>query len=189
MTALEALTTPHPVRLSVSDFMTLDDAGAFTTYGKAELIDGTIYVMNAQYRPHARAKAKIYDQLREWAGLADGGLSVLIEATVAMPPHDAPEPDLVLTSEPDGDGPVPAHSVALIVEIADTTQRFDLGEKARLYAANAVAEYWVVDLKARIVHQLWETDGATYTQQGQSAFGVPLTARTLAGLTIDTTAL
>ncbi len=56
-----------------------------------------------------------------------------------MPPHSAPEPDLTLTSEPDGDGPVPLGSVALIVEISDATLRHDLGVKQEVYGKRCLA--------------------------------------------------
>jgi hypothetical protein len=50
--------------------------------------------------------------------------------------------------------------VVLIAEIADSTARGDLGEKALLYASHAIPEYWVVDLPSRLLHLLW-TPGPT----------------------------
>src|SRR5205085_8284824 len=45
--------------------------------------------------------------------------------------------------------------VALLVEIADTTLRFDLTTKADLYARAGIEDYWVLDLNGRrmIVHR------------------------------------
>lgn len=50
--------------------------------------------------------------------------------------------DIVLTVEPDDDGPIPLPSVRLIVEVADTTVAQDLDRKQRLYACHAIPEYW-----------------------------------------------
>jgi hypothetical protein len=54
------LPNPHKVGLRVEDFLLLNDSGAFDAYGKTELIDGDIYVMNAQHSPHARAKSRLH---------------------------------------------------------------------------------------------------------------------------------
>ena len=182
-------TSPVPYRLTVDDFFRLDAAGAFAGYGKTELIRGEVFYMNAQHRPHARAKVAIYDALRDWIKANDPGFSVLIEATVSMPPHSAPEPDLILTSEPEGEGPVPIASVRLLIEIADTTQKHDLKVKAGLYAENGVPEYWVVDLKARRVHRMWAAGSDGFAQRDEAAFGEQLEAATIAGLLVELPAL
>jgi hypothetical protein len=49
-------TVPLPVKLRIADFDLLDRAGAFDDYAKTELIDGTVYFVNAHHRPHARVK-------------------------------------------------------------------------------------------------------------------------------------
>ena len=178
-------TSPMPYKLTVDDFFRLDDAGAFEGYGKTELIRGEVFYMNAQHRPHARAKAALYDAIRDWIRANDTDLTVLSEATVAMAPNSAPEPDLILTSEPDGDGPVPIHSVRLLVEIADTTQKNDLRIKAELYAEHGVPEYWVVDLKDQRVHRMWSAAGDGYARHDESEFGTRLAAATVDGLVVD----
>lgn len=39
-----------------------------------------------------------------------------------------------------------ADDVFLVIEVADSSVRMDMGRKARIYAAAGVREYWVVDL-------------------------------------------
>lgn len=177
-------TTPLPVRLRVEDFFRLDDAGAFEGYGKTELIRGEVFYMNAQHRPHARAKGLVYLELARALADLDCGLTVLIEATIAMPPHSAPEPDLVVTSEPDGEGPVPLPSVQLVVEIADTTQAGDLGDKALLYAEHGVPEYWVIDLKAKRLHRLSSPSASGYDDRTHFPLGAHVDAVTVPGLAV-----
>ena len=41
-----------------------------------------------------------------------------------------------------------AEDVLLVVEVADSSLGFDTGEKADLYAAAGIADYWVVDVVA-----------------------------------------
>ena len=43
------------------------------------------------------------------------------------------------------------HTAVLIVEVADSSLRFDRGRKAELYAENKIEDYWIIDLKKRCV--------------------------------------
>ena len=104
--------------------------------------------------------------------------------SIAVPPHSVPEPDIVLTSEPDGDGLVPLASVALIVEVADTTLTSDLGRKAHLYALHGIPEYWVADLNARVIHQMWAPEDGHYREVREARFQDEVTARTIVGLMV-----
>ena len=177
-------TSPRPYHLTVEDFFRLDEAGAFDGLGKTELIAGKVYFLNAQHRPHARMKSALHLELAQALARIDDRIAVLVEATVAMPPHSAPEPDLILTSEPDGDGAVPLPSVRLLIEVADTTQRHDGEIKARLYAANAVPEYWLVDLKAGEMLRMAVPGAAGYAEIARFALGERCAAATIPGLEI-----
>ncbi len=185
MTELALLsTTPLPVKLRIEDYLLLDRSGAFDAYAKTELIDGEILYMNAQHRPHALIKMNLYDAISAALRAACSPLRALVEASIAMPDHSVPEPDIVLTSEPEGEGLIPLHSVALVVEVADTTLANDLGRKAALYAAAGVPEYWVADIGGKVIHQLWAPEGGTYAQRRVVAFGERVEAVTVAGLTL-----
>jgi Uma2 family endonuclease len=189
MTKVEALNIVRPLPLTVDDFLLLDMNGAFEGYGKTELIHGEIYYMNAQHRPHARIKGLLYQDLSNQLRTIGSELTALTEVTIAIPPHSAPEPDIVLTSEPDGEGPVPLASVAMIVEVADTTLEYDLGPKALLYAQNGVPEYWVVDVQGKIVVQHSESGDAGYKYIQKVAFGENLSAIKVLGLHANTSDL
>jgi Uma2 family endonuclease len=45
-----------------------------------------------------------------------------------------------------------ADEVLLIIEIADSSLRYDRGEKAEMYASAGIADYWVVDIPNQAVH-------------------------------------
>ena len=177
---------PTRVKLRVEDYLSLDRDGAFEGYGKTELIDGEVMYMNAQHRPHALAKMALYDGLRNGLRAAGSTLHVMVEASVTWAPVDVPEPDLLLTSEPRGPGPVPGISVSLVVEIADATLRSDLGCKAAIYAQHGVPEYWVVDVNSRIIHQLWSPTSGGYGDHVRHEFGEVIAAATIDGLAVAT---
>lgn len=186
MTALEPRNIVRPLPLRVDDFLLLNDTGAFADYGKTELIDGGIVYMNAQHRPHARVKANLYRALCNALEAAKSPFTALIEVTVSMPPHNAPEPDIVLTNEPEGEGPVPLSSIALIVEVSDTTLKGDLGIKQHVYARHGVPEYWVADVEGRVIHQMWGPSGEGYAERREHAFGAVIEVATLAGALVAT---
>ena len=97
-------TTPMPIRLRIEDLMLLDAGGAFGAYAKTELIEGEILFMNAQHRPHGMVKMELYDALRDALLALGSPLRPVIEFSLAIPPDSMPEPDIMLTSEPRGDG-------------------------------------------------------------------------------------
>ena len=167
----------------------LDRSGALNAYAKTELIDGGVYHMDAQHRPHARIKSRLYRLLADALDQQDGTLEAMVEASVAMLPNNVPEPDLVVTDAAEGDGLVPLTSVKLIVEVSDTSLITAMGSKASVYARHRVPEYWVVDLNGRVIHQMWAPEGEAYTEQRQLAFGERIAAATVPGLRVETSGL
>ena len=187
------LAAPPPVRkrvpLRIADVDLLYRRGAFDDYGRVELIGGELIYVNAEYRPHMMAKSECAYRLRRALEAIGSTLFVGIEGSVAVSDHDLPRPDIILTSDAYGDGPVPGASVTLVVEIADTTVQLDLGRKQRLYAKGGIPEYWVFDVTGKTVHQMAKPAGASYRTKAQSNFGDSLTALTIPRLTIVTPGL
>lgn len=132
--------------------------------GRYELIDGEIISKMGQKPPHAIAVTLITD----WAVRLFGGRMVRCQLPidVAGPDRDTnePEPDVVALVKPATefmDGHPGPGDICLIVEVADTSLRFDLQTKAALYARTGVPEYWVVDIIGRriIIHRKPESEG------------------------------
>ena len=189
MNAAFAEITPLRRKLRLEDFLLLNDAGVFAEHAKTELIDGEIYYMNSQHRPHSYAKNRLARLLD--AGLASAAphLTALVEVSVAMPPDSVPEPDIVVTSEPRGNGPVPLSSVALCVEVADSSVDHDLRTKVAMYSRHGVPEYWVVDLNECRVVRFSNPQSSGYEQHDEIRFGNELASATIAGLLISTDSL
>lgn len=178
-----------PVKLRVEDYLMLDDAGAFEAYGRTELIEGEVVYMNAQHRPHARIKSRLHLVLAMALRGLDQSLEALVEGSVSMPPYNVPEPDIAVTREPEGKGLIPLASLALVIEVADSTLRTDLGRKQRVYAREGVPEYWVVDVNRAVIHQMWSPEGEAYAERREVALGDMLAAATIDRLSVDTAGL
>lgn len=190
MTELQRLSdVPERVRLTIGDYALLADAGAFQSYNKVELIDGQILVVNAQYSPHFKAKTRLLRRIADACDALGTGLEAWSEGAVAIPPDSVPEPDVFVTRRTPDEKMVSSDTVALVVEVAATTQAFDLGAKARLYAGAGIPEYWIADLDARAMHQLWMPADGIYGQRRIIPFGDAITAATIVGLDIPTTGL
>jgi Uma2 family endonuclease len=184
MNAPLRMVTQEQVRLRVEDFLWLAEVGALPDHERTELVDGSIYWVAPQHLPHSRMKSDLYDRIRDALRSERPDLRVLTETTVSMPPHDAPLPDIIVLQHVEGDGMIPLASVRLIVEVAVSTLQDDLGTKLQAYAAHGVPEYWVADVAAGVVHQMWAPADSGYGNTEVVDARGPLTIRTLA-LTID----
>lgn len=178
-----------PIKLTVDQYEMLDASGAFHALAKTELIDGLVYEMSPQHRPHGFVKDELAYRLRRALEAIGSTLHVATEQSVVIPPNSEPQPDIILTFEPKGDGGIPIASVTMLVEVADTTRKFDLFRKASVYAAAGVPEYWVADVNGRVIHQLWAPAGEAYAERREVAFAEVVEAVTIAGLSAETGAL
>ncbi len=178
---------PGKYKLTVDDYLHLDETGVFGPH-RTELLDGDIIVMNAEYRPHGWARDELAYRLRRALELLGSDLTAT-SGSVHASGHDMPMPDITLTREPRGQGAIPLASVALVVEISSTTLRRDTADKVAIYAHAGIAEYWVVDVNARVIHQMWNVAGDTYASRHDVAFGDPIEASTIPGLKVETSDL
>ncbi len=163
--------------------------GALAGLPRLELRDGVLCQVNPQYRPHLLAKSAVYDALRDALRALGWALGVASEGSVRIGEREVPMPDVFVWEVHRGAGPVPVEHVRLIVEVSDTTLEDDIGRKRQVYAAGGVPEYWVVDLSGRVIHQYWVPVDGSYAGETTVPFGERLSAATLSGLGISTTAL
>ena len=181
-------TAPQPAKLTVKDFLLLADAGAFDDYARAELIEGEIWVVNATHTRHAAAHFRLSLALGAALEAIGPELTAYTALATQLSDESLPEPDLVL-GEPHDDGPLPLAKARLVIEISDATLKLDLGRKAALYARHGLPESWVVDIEARLIHQMWAPSEGGYARRREVAFGERVEAATLDGLRVETAAL
>jgi Uma2 family endonuclease len=75
--------------------------------------------------------------------------AVITQGPIRRTKDSEPEPDVfVVPASEFSDRALPANAL-LVVEVSDSTLRFDRGRKARLYAKLGIVDYWVVNLKGR----------------------------------------
>lgn len=176
-------------KLTARDFWTLAEAGAFDGFAKTELIEGEIWVVNSVWAWHAKTTAYFTGELMFALRTLGSDMIVYTSGSVDMSDDSVPEPDVsVGIDHPERTG-LPLNKLALAVEVSDSTLANDLGRKARLYARCGVREYWVVDAKGGVVHQMWAPAGETYAERREITFGDMLTSATIDGLMVPTDVL
>jgi Uma2 family endonuclease len=160
---------PHVWRWTRERFNAAADAGAFDTPTntqtsnpvRLELIRGVIYEKMQQHPPHATTLTKSDDEMR----IAFGRNHVIrLQLPLILSTDGQPEPDvLVVPGKPDdySDHPT-ASDVLLLIEVSDTTLAFDQGTKSELYAEAGIAEYWIINIKERVLEVRRDPHGKRY---------------------------
>jgi Uma2 family endonuclease len=171
--------TIRPAKLTADDFMLLDRSGAFKGQAKAELIDGTIFVMNAAYSRHSAMQRALFLALHNACRAGPPGLEAYFELTVTLPPRSVVVPDLVIARDVPADGPLTIAGLLLAAEVSASTIDYDLGVKTALYAREAVPEYWVADTGGECLYQFWQPGPDGYAERREHRFGVRIEAATL----------
>jgi Uma2 family endonuclease len=172
-------------RFTVAEVEAMVAAGVMEEDERVELIGGELVPMSPKGNHHEVVKIAL---LRRWYRVASDDLDLAPETTFRLSEDTYLEPDVVVypsALEPkDLTGP----NVLLVVEIADSSRRYDMGRKAKLYAGFDVRELWVIDavkLTARIFREP-EAGGYRETRDFASAERiVPLFAPEVLGLRLD----
>jgi Uma2 family endonuclease len=116
---------------------------------RLEFVHGEIREMN----PIGSRHEVVVDRLNEWSirSLAEGRAWVRVQNSIGLPGlESAPEPDLAWVARRDYSHARPtAADVLLVIEVAESSLEYDCCEKAALYAAAGIADYWIVDLIER----------------------------------------
>jgi Uma2 family endonuclease len=148
--------------LTVEDFHRMGEVGVFAPKERVELIEGELLAMAPIGGRHFNAVNRLAELLITGVRM-DAFVSV--QGPVVLRPISEPQPDLALLRPQCRGRPVlpEPEDVLLAIEVADTTLRFDLTIKARLYARYRIPELWVVDVEGQVLLRHLEP-----TEQGYS---------------------
>ena len=150
LAAVSVLPERHLV--TVDEFDRMVDAGVFAPDRRLELIDGEMVDMSPIGSAHQACVNRLTTLL---APLAAGRRAVVqVQGAIRTSDLSQPQPDVALLV-PRDDYYAEAHpgpsDVLLVIEVADTSVRFDRDVKLPAYGRAGVAETWVVDLHGGVV--------------------------------------
>ena len=116
-------------------------AGILREDERIELIGGEIVPMSPKGNHHEILKSalNIY-----WVPRLPADLLFITETTFRMSDDTYFEPDFVFYPKEGGWKGLGATTAKLVVEVADSSLGYDMGQKAALYANFGIAELWVI---------------------------------------------
>ena len=136
-------------RFTVEEYARMGDAGIFCEDDRVELIQGDVHEMT----PIDPTHAGIVDDLTELlVTRLPGKAKVRIQNPIRLGRHDELQPEVVV-AQPRADHFTGRHpggdEVLLVIEVADSSLRFDRESKLPLDAGAGIPESWLVDVAAR----------------------------------------
>jgi Uma2 family endonuclease len=149
--------------LTSAEYYQMMESGIIREGEKVELILGQIFTMSPKGTRHTLCTRNLFKQLLILLGeRAD----VQSQDPITLPNHSEPEPDIVIARLRSDDyinsHPSPA-DIILVIEVADSTIRFDREIKAPLYAAAGISEYWIVNLIDNRLEIYRQPEGSIYS--------------------------
>jgi Uma2 family endonuclease len=115
---------------------------------RVELLAGVIVEMSPQGTGHAEAVARLNRHLIVLE--LQGRARIRVQSSFALDESSEPEPDLTVVPAADYSHEHPKVSL-LVVEVAESSVRKDRNIKGRLYAAQGIREYWILNLVEEVI--------------------------------------
>jgi len=172
-------------RFTVEDYYKMAEAGILKPEDRVELINGEIIKMSLIKSQHAGHVTRLNTVLSKILG----DLAIIsVQNPIRIDNFSEPEPDIALLklashfyieSHPE------PKDVFLLIEVADSTLRYDQKVKLALYARAGIPEVWIVNLQAHCVEVYRQPESGSYqskqiiSPQGDlylSAFGLSFAA-------------
>lgn len=136
-------------QFTIDDLHRMVEAGVLPEDGRVELIEGDIIEMSPIGDPHAETVDTLAEPLIK---LAPADVRFRSQNPLWIDERTMVQPDLMLLRRQSyrHQTPRPA-DVLLLIEVSDSTLRYDRDVKIPLYARAGVPEVWLVDLQGEVV--------------------------------------
>ena len=147
---------------TVDDYYRMGEVGILSDNDRTELIEGEIIEMSPIGSPHMNAVNRATMIFAR--GIGDR-VVVSVQNPAFMDRFNLPQPDVVLIRPREGfygDGKPYPEDVVLLIEISDSSLRFDRKVKVPIYARSGVREVWIIDLQNAVIHVYRDPKDKTY---------------------------
>jgi Uma2 family endonuclease len=172
-------------RITVDEYYRMAEVGLLAQDARVELIEGEIIDRAPIGSRHGAAVDRLNGLLQRAVG---DRATVRVQGSIRLDKSSEPQPDVALL-KPRTDFYAAQHPTALdtllIIEVSDTTFRYDRQVKVPLYARHGVPEVWIVDLKDRRVHFFRAPAGGEYADTSSVSEPAEIEVGALPGSAID----
>ncbi len=138
--AVEEVLPTH--RFSREEYYQMGESGMFQDK-RVELIEGIVFDMAPQKSLHYQTIEKVAEALMKAFG---DNHWVRRQGPLRLPDDTEPEPDITVVTGRRENYQEHPNSALLVVEISDSTLKFDRGKKAMIYARAGITDYWIINL-------------------------------------------
>ena len=165
-------------QITVTEYHQMAEMGIFHPEERLELISGQIIKMAARGTAHEAAITRTQRILNQRLG---NKVLIRTQSPIKLDDYSEPEPDIavVKTNVLDYEDHHPQPSeVFLVIEIADSSLKYDREVKTLAYAKSGIIDYWILDINGRklYVYRLPNSEG----YQSESILAENLTISPLA---------
>ncbi len=170
-------------RFTADEYERMVSLGIFREDERLELIGGEIVEMAPVGHRHGACIAQLNKRLV--IGVGDRAL-VWVQGPARLGVDSVPEPDLALLRPHSyrAGSPRP-EDVLLVIEVAESSLRYDRTTKLRLYARAGVPEYWVVSVGGEWIEVYRSPEGEGYRERRRAGCGETVTPAAFADVSID----
>lgn len=137
----------HKHRLTAEEYRRMGEAGILKQQERVELIEGEIVDMSPIGSNHAGTVLYLSNVLKMSLGEKT---YISVQSPIDLGDSSEPEPDIVVLKPREDfyrhSHPKPG-DILLIIEVSDTSLRYDRGIKIPLYAKYEIPEVWLIDLE------------------------------------------
>jgi len=137
---------------TVQDYYRMAEVGILTDQDRVELIEGEVIEMSPIGKRHAMTVNRATMLFAR--GIGDKAV-VSIQNAAHLDDYNEPQPDVVLIRPREGfygTGHPEPEDVLLLIEVAESSLRFDRKVKLPIYARSGIPEVWIVDLNTDVIH-------------------------------------
>lgn len=176
-------------RLTVQDYYRMAEVGLLAPDARVELIDGEIIDMPPSGTPHAGILGRLNRLLMAMAGTR---VAVRMQLPLRLDEFSEPEPDFAVLKwredEYTAAHPTPADAL-LVIEVSQTSLRFDRKRKLPLYARHGIPEVWLVDLVNLRLHTFDSPQHGRYANSSTTPQPGVVALKSMPDLKVDLTRL
>ncbi len=136
-------------RFTVDEYLRMAEFDLLGEDSRVELIWGEIVEMSPIYIAHTSTVKRLISLLTKNLG---DRIILGVQDPVQLSDDSLPQPDIAVLRPQDyfyserQPGP---DDILLLIEVADTSLRYDQRVKSKLYGAAGIADYWIVNLPGR----------------------------------------